>query len=440
MGTPHIMEPSRKRVRFNSDADPRPELRNDPKKSTLPAKQVVELRFISSPDELPDPAAASDHPAHLTAHPTYLHQVIPDEQVHGWHHLTVAVYVHKSSLASWIDHDGQLQPDNEQNEVKVTDLPQLITPFIKNGLHTSRSHFLTTLSSPHVMPLSTAISKYQAKGMNFAIYKEKFFSKDETGSLVKRTDLLNYHHRMAFLMFTHIDGASFIDHDDPRWEVFVVAELIDEKPTNFVGYATTYPFSALSSDGDKRISFSERIRVSQVFISPLAQAAGHGRRLLTAVYDDALARKAMEVTVEDPSIGFRLLRDVTDLRRCYQHSLLDEDKAVDYDKESQLVQLLKDHLLLTSAQAKRCLEVHQLRHVDKADEKAYRRYRLWVKRRLYKENVEVLDQYEAQEKKDKLAEIYEDYEKEYSQSTQRIHARVPHSEAPSSEQAERSPE
>lgn len=415
-------EPDKKRVRFDPPA-PSTEadsLQNDspdqPKKSTLRANTVIQFRFISSPSEIPsDPNAP--FPSKQTAHPTYLHQIFPNELVHGWQTLNVAVYIHMSSLSTHIVAHGV--PCTAQH-CSPTDVPKLLTPFIQSGLYALRSQFDPVVSAPYVMPVKTQVASYTHDRRHFAIYKERFFKSDSSGTLVHRSDFLAYHLRMAFLMFVHIDGASFIDHEDPRWEVFVVAELIDQQPRNFIGYATTYPFSALASGNDKSITFSERIRISQVIVSPLAQGYGHGGRLLSAIYDDALKRKAMEVTVEDPSRPFRILRDLTDLRRCYALNLLNANHPLDMDQYDQLMITLRKDLLLTPGQAMRCAEVHQLSHTNREDELKYKKYRLWVKRRLYKDYLEVLDKYEAEEKKEKLAQIYQDYEEEYLEAILRL--------------------
>lgn len=465
MGTSSAAEPDRKRVRFGRESSnltsaelhPNSELKN----GALRANQVVQLRFIRSIDDISPDGAAGSHPDHLIAHPTYLHQIIPNEQVLGYSSVTAAIYIHQASLFTWIhthktllnqsseddlnpeiekdpndDNNQSAQPEstkqNDNNNTEsnpmlnttVTNVEALMAPFIKSGRFTTRGAYLEALETPYTMPLSNRVAKYEKDGRHYGIYKEKFFAPDDNGTPVKRDDFHAFHLRMAFLMFINIDGASFIDDDDPRWEVFVVAEEENDKPMAFIGYATTYPFSALRTTESKSITFAERIRISQVFISPLGQAKGHGSQLLQNIYNDAISRNAVEVTVEDPSLGFRLLRDVTDLRLCYERGLLDPSKPLTMDEESELVEKLRTSLLLTLGQAKRCLEVHQLRHTDKDNEDSYKKYRLWVKRRLFKENLEVLDQYDTEERKKKLAEIFEDYEKEYTEAIKRINARL----------------
>lgn len=415
--------PDRKRVRFTG-SDPAPA--DVPKPDTLRATNVVELRFIQNTAEISPSGAAHSHDKSHVSSPPFLHQIIPKENVFGWSSLTVAVYVHRPSLSYWIDSSGErleCPPGPAVADVpECTDVPALLAPFVKGGLYDSRAAFEDAISEPFVSPLSNCVLRYEKNDSKFAVYKEGFVVKAENGAQVRNDTFLNFHRRMSFLMFVHIDGASFIDDEDPRWEVYVVVEEPDNAPHEFVGYATTYPFSVLRKTGEdgRAMNFADRIRISQVVVSPLQQGKGHGTKLLHAIYKDAKQRNAMEVTVEDPSRGFRILRDVTDLKRSYAAGILDSSKAFIVEQEPELLSLLRKDMLLTAAQAKRCLEVHQLKYTNREDDEKYKKYRLWVKRRLYKENYEVLDNFDKEERKVKLAEIYEDYEKEYALALSRL--------------------
>lgn len=420
--SPNEDEPDRKRVRFTG-SEPAP---TDPTKpSTLRANKIVELRFIHGAADLSPSGAREPHEKSLTTNPPFLHQIIPKENVFGWANLSVAIYIHLPSLSYWIDSFGERLelPPSASDCPERTDVPTLLAPFVKGGLCETRAAFEEAISEPFVSSLSNCVLQYEKNGRKFAVYKESFVVKGDSGVPVRNEKFLSFHRRMAFLMFIHIDGASFIDDEDPRWEVYVVVEEPDNAPSEFVGYATTYPFSVLrkaSEEEGHRMNFADRIRISQVFVSPLQQGKGHGSKLLQAIYKNAKERNAIEVTVEDPSRGFRLLRDVTDLKRSYAAGILDASKTFLPEQESELLALLRKDMLLTAGQAKRCLEVHQLKYTDRENEEKYKKYRLWVKRRLFKENYEVLDNFDKEERKVKLAEIYEDYEKEYLEALSRF--------------------
>lgn len=432
--TDEASEPDKKKVRFNADATPS-SANMDGKRPPLPARDVVELRFVQTAADYKAGGASAEHPPELTTRAPFLHQIIPDEQVHGCQHCTVAVYIHLASLTYYIESDVEAYSprqaismtkangDQSDEAEEETDVQALLTPFIKAGLTYSRAQFLSAVNTPFQLPLSNEISRYEKDGEQFAIYKERLFDFDGTGGAVKRDAFHDFHRRMAFLMFVHIDGASFIDDEDSRWEVFVTAKLHKDQPNSFVGYATVYPFAVLQRKEDM-VAFVDRIRISQVAIVPLCQRKRHGFHLLDAIYKDAHKRNAMEVTVEDPSRPFRIVRDITDLRWAYRSKVLPEDAPIAYEEEEQLINTIRTSLLLTLAQARRCLEVHQFRFVDLEDQQQYKVLRLWVKRRLFKENLEEMQQFDVAERKEKLAQLYEGYEGEFITSARRVDSLV----------------
>jgi hypothetical protein len=61
-------------------------------------------------------------------------------------------------------------------------------------------------------------------------------------------------------------------------------------------------------------------------VVPYAQRAGHGMKILEAVYGLAEERNSYEVNIEDPSTGMQMLRDCCDVKRAlemgyFQHSV-----------------------------------------------------------------------------------------------------------------------
>jgi histone acetyltransferase 1 len=126
-----------------------------------------------------------------------------------------------------------------------------------------------------------------------------------------------------------------------RWTVYFVYEKSPKSsspslsPYSFIGYATTYRFytfrpryqAMLRSQSEKKISdivlpfndevsaaaLPSRLRISQFLILPPHQSSGHGSALYNAIYSDGLADSTIrELTVEDPSEEFDMLRDIND--------------------------------------------------------------------------------------------------------------------------------
>lgn len=414
-------EPPTKRVRFggspaadidDGDTSPNSAGSSPPQTppSSLDASDVIELRFVRTKNDVHQDGARGRHPNELTAHPTFTHQVFPGGVVHGFASAKAALYYTCGSLTSWLDVDLVPRDNVDQADGEpITAVYDTLWKFVLAGGVESRREFEEAASRDIAFShpfRNDPMLTYSRGDRTFSVFKSQLNASAET---------FDYHKRMQLLMFMHIDGANFIDSTDTRWELFAVLEHVKGVPRYLVGYATVYPFSAIRPGCSLNDGFAERIRISQVFVLPRYQRGGHGTALLSVIYKDASLRKAIEVTVEDPSEGFRLLRDSTDLPRAYDAGIVEPTVSISQDAPSvsNAMDRMRKELLVTKAQARRSLEIHELRLVDRGDEVAYKKYRLWVKRRLHHDYVEVLDAFTGDDRKAKLAEIYEDYEKEY---------------------------
>ncbi|ELU44911.1 histone acetyltransferase type B catalytic subunit [Rhizoctonia solani AG-1 IA] len=131
-----------------------------------------------------------------------------------------------------------------------------------------------------------------------------------------------YHRRMQIFILLYIEGGSYIQEDEEKWEFVALYERrrshspndsLDDPPTytyHFVGYSSLYPFWCWP---DK---VRLRLRWVQFVILPPYQHAGHGSALYNAIYQFSLGRdEVVELTVEDPSEAFEDLRDRNDMKR-----------------------------------------------------------------------------------------------------------------------------
>ena len=121
----------------------------------------------------------------------------------------------------------------------------------------------------------------------------------------ENVELRSLHDRLQAMPLLYVDGANYIDNTDPRWEVYLAL-----KGGAIAGFATVYSFYAYPA--------RERLRLSQILVFPPFQRQGLASSLLERVYADAAARGALDLTVEDPSDEFQLLREKVDVRRLSQ--------------------------------------------------------------------------------------------------------------------------
>jgi len=207
--------------------------------------------------------------------------------------------------------------------------------------------------------------------------------------------------RLQSLFRWYIEGRSPIDESDSRWRLFSLLERRAGAGTPayaLAGACTCFVFTrwaagAAGAAGPRRV-----VRICQALVLPQYQGRGLGTRLLQAIYDWARAEGVVEITVEDPSPKFRLLRDLVDTRLCISRELLAPPSVAASCTEEALDEA-QAALLLTREQLVRCYEAQQYHSLVEQCARAHeathaalqKPFRLQAKRRLNKKHVEALD-------------------------------------------------
>lgn len=195
------------------------------------------------------------------------------------------------------------------------------------------------------------------------------------------------HEQMQTWLKWFIDGASYIDTDDERWDFLTVYEKTGDGAANgcaqvngsatryhFAGYCTVYRYYAYP---DKM-----RPRISQFLILPPFQRQGLGAHLLQSLYDRYRdLDSVVDIAVEDPAENFTKLRDFVDAHNCMSLPAFSAE-AISSGWSNDMAQAAQSKLKLNRNQARRVYEILKLRSIDRSDEAAYRSYRLEVKNRL----------------------------------------------------------
>ena len=133
--------------------------------------------------------------------------------------------------------------------------------------------------------------------------------------LEENSVLRHLHDRLQAMPLLYVDGANYIDNTDPKWEVYLALsfspgqeeEKSSQQQVCCCGFATVYSFYAYPS--------RERLRLSQILVFPPYRRRGAASGILEKVYSDAVAKGALDLTVEDPSEEFQALRENIDVRR-----------------------------------------------------------------------------------------------------------------------------
>jgi len=160
-----------------------------------------------------------------------------------------------------------------------------------------------------------------------------------------------------------------------------------------------------------------RARISQYLIMPHYQRQGHGLELLRIFYRQARAvANLKDITVEDASIDFQIIRHIVDIEDCNKAGLLNLPLT------SELEAKVEQQLKLYQPQIRRVFECWRLAH-SQEDEQGFR---LACKSRLYKMNRELFEGIKDEtRRKDMLAEFYEEQVDEYKSALRKLNLPIP---------------
>ncbi|EEB05654.2 histone acetyltransferase Hat1 [Schizosaccharomyces japonicus yFS275] len=205
-----------------------------------------------------------------------------------------------------------------------------------------------------------------------------------------------------------IDGGSFIDLEDPQWFVYFVFEVQDEQ-LYLRGYSTVYHYYVWKKDDSSAL----RARISQFIILPPFQHQGHGSKLYKTIVGDFMGDKnIVDFAVEDSSESFDALRDRCDFTRIAESGLFDREEFR-APLSTQWISLHRLPYKLNKRQFSRCCELALLSKLNNQLASERKAYRLTVKERIFRQNIDVLLQLEKPERLEKLQEAYKNQLDEY---------------------------
>ncbi|ELR24340.1 histone acetyltransferase type b catalytic subunit [Acanthamoeba castellanii str. Neff] len=366
--------------------------------------------------------------------PTLTHQVFENQLIRGYKRPRVSVLYTADSLLAFLRFDYDEKrfrtplARGEEQQV-ITDVPGLLAKWLPpSGVASSFDDFAREVGRPFEPPgdkiHSYTVESSGGSGTSATDDGTTVEYEIRKGSFAME-DLRQYHERIQLFLIWFIDRSSYIDDTDLDWELYFIFEkrrTFGETRYSIVGYATVYPFFSFP---DQR-----RLRISQFLILPPFQKQGHGEQLLRAIYREAWGRTGLyesvrDITVEDPSPEFKLLRDITDLRLCLESGFL---KGVPGDKiDPEQLRAVQSRFKLAKSQIEHLHEVLRYVHLDRCDEQVVTRFRLSVKRRLHKKYQDWLAGFEAGEaRKKELDDIYrEEIEGVYSSLARRLRTHLP---------------
>ncbi|KAG0146460.1 hypothetical protein CROQUDRAFT_62728 [Cronartium quercuum f. sp. fusiforme G11] len=399
---------------------------------------ALSIKLVRSAEQTAQLSKAEQHLI-SSFHPKFVYPIFGQEEtIYGYQDLDIQLQFDSSSLKNFLSiHFKDKLPDS--SPVQPDPIEETLYKFIPPDYTKSEEIFkkaVEATASEVFSPPGTKISSYRAthskgKGKSVATGKFEPWVKCESGEEEDDEEVIyelwaanwktpgfrEFHRRMQIFILFFIEGGSYIEEDDHRWEFVVLYERRKRKTDvdgqtpysyHFCGYVTLYSFYHYPS--------STRLRLSQFIILPPYQSCSHGSMLYSQIFQYLLKRDDVtELTIEDPSEAFEDLRDKEDLKLLMKHKVfnLDLDKLVPVDRE--WYQATKEKWKLADRQFARLLEIALKIRFDgeEPNPKMERLYRIAVKERLYRFNYDSLVNISKEERRERLQETFEAVMKDY---------------------------
>ncbi|KAA1071419.1 histone acetyltransferase 1 [Puccinia graminis f. sp. tritici] len=384
-----------------------------------------------------DQLAPSEQHLISSFHPKFVYPLFGDEEtIYGYEDLDIQLAFNSSTLKNYlaINYAAALpEPDPVE---------KIIYKFIPPDYTKSEATFNADLESSGTkkfIPPGKKISSYRTLPSKGKTKSEHFLTskrwerctddqmEDEQDVIYElwaanwnSPGFREYHRRMQILVLFYIEGGSYIEEDDDRWEFVVLFERRKVKTADddsspysyhFCGYVSLYSFYHYPS--------SIRLRLSQFIVLPPYQSNGHGSMLYSQIFQYLLTRpEVAELTLEDPSESFEDLRDREDLKLLFDNKVFDEKPLNELvPVPSEWYEKTRTKWKLANRQFARLLEMAlrwKFTTLEESDNtKLERLYRIAVKERLYRFNYDSLVDLSKEERREKLQDTFQNVMDDY---------------------------
>ncbi|KAI0948700.1 hypothetical protein AcV7_009372 [Taiwanofungus camphoratus] len=294
-----------------------------------------------------------------------------------------------------------------------------------------------------------------------------------------------YHRRMQLFILLYIEAGSYIREDEETWEFVVLYEKRRRRSDpkvgtyHFVGYATLYPFYCFPEKVRMRISqfvilppYQQEGHGSALYAAVYQHVLGAGHIAELTVEDPAEAfedlrdRNDLKMLLADERFMHEALGEgwggagggrvggagrrawgglgagawAVNRREGRERDRVEADAGGNASANGAVVakgrakkgkicppadrawlEKWRVELKLAARQFHRLIEMLMLRHLDPADARAQRGYRLQVKERLYRFNYELLMQLDKKERQHKLEETFRSVRADYERILALVH-------------------
>ncbi|XP_044262234.1 histone acetyltransferase type B catalytic subunit [Tribolium madens] len=324
---------------------------------------VITFRTVRSKDDLEGPPKKGK-----SFKPEMAHQIFGEtEMIFGYKKLAINLFYLHNSAKCYIDvqASGKI-PENDA--CKADDILKTLNPWLPENYRTDKNDFLGDLAvEDHSIMFGDVIHTFP--GESDQTYKVTLCDP-------KNPDFRKFHQRFETLIVWFIDGANFIDLEDPRWTIFYVYEEAPNAHYTPIGFCTVYKFFLYPN--------GTRPRISQFFVLPTYQKRGIGTKLYSAVYNYLKELPdSGDITVEEPTEIFQKIRDFCDSFSIYKN-LEQSGVNISTQNHKQINEFLKKHKIC-KRQAQRVFDILECLTAHKNGYKEYVKFTEGIRSRIANE-------------------------------------------------------
>ncbi len=215
--------------------------------------------------------------------PAFTHQVFgQDEVVRGYESCRVRCFLHASTMHAYVEisHEGK-QP-------KADDIGHLLRENLGLEYTEDKREFVRRVKETERV-LERSLSNYATSCRRFKARAKAEGEKAEGEKAEAPVELVRFrpsegdaealrrlHDRLQFMPLLYVDGANYIDNEDPKWDIYLCLVGGPSSPRAVAGFCTVYSFYAYPE--------RRRLRLSQILVLPPFQRRGLASRMLEQVY------------------------------------------------------------------------------------------------------------------------------------------------------------
>ena len=144
--------------------------------------------------------------------PLILNLVFEEEKIFGYKDLKIKIYYGAGSLVTYfaVEYSAQVTIENTRAE----EINSKITPMLDPGYYDNFDSFMHQVKNDQLCfkPMGIKVGEYALNDCKFELYQNNLTT----------PRFKDYHRRLQLFLIWFIEGSSYIEEDDDKWEIILM--------------------------------------------------------------------------------------------------------------------------------------------------------------------------------------------------------------------------